>query len=294
MKKPFNIFFAINRGYLQHFTVAVTSLLENNKDIDIAVFVIHDEKDIAVFDVTTKFIQEKYGITINYLDIGNVDFSIFRTTSFYNKYTYFRLFIAEISPPDMETCLFLDSDLVVAGSIKELTEIDMSNQSIAAVSEASVDDNVLRLNELGSPAKSYFSAGVMLINLKAWRANKVLDDFISIANTHTDKLEWVDQDILNICFANNWKMLNRKYNAVHLLEKLPETPVIVHYASYSKPWFYVDTHPYNYLYWKYLRMTPFKDAKSIGFSLKNLIFKNGKLFKRKLRYMGILKFVDQK
>ncbi len=35
-------------------------------------------------------------------------------------------------------------------------------------------------------------------------------------------------------------------------------PIIIHYTGGSKPWHLKNTHPYKQLYWKYLRMTPYR------------------------------------
>jgi lipopolysaccharide biosynthesis glycosyltransferase len=288
MNKSLNVFFAIDKNYVQHFTVAVTSLLENNKDLELNVFVIHDITDLSVLDVTIKFIKEKYDLNLQFVSVGNIDFSNFRTTEHYTKSTYFRLLLAKLLPEEIESGLFLDSDLIVNGSIKELAEISLDNKYICAVSEVSVDDNVARLNKIGFPVKSYFNAGVILVNLKAWRKENITEKLLSIINKYTAQLDWVDQDVLNMYFANNWFELNKKFNAIHLIKRLTAAPVIVHYASYSKPWHYVDTHPYNYLYWRYLALTPFAGSRPAGFSLKNFILKNGRLIKRKLRERGII------
>ena len=290
MKDVLNVFFAISESYIQHFTVALTSLLENNKDIDLNIYVIHDAEDLARFDNAVKFIKRRYDKDVFFINIGTIDFSKFNLTSDYPKYTYFRLFLADIVPAGIDKVLFLDSDLIVEGTIKELAETNMDSRYIAAVSEASVDDNVKRLNGMGIPVKSYFNAGVILINIKKWREEKLSEKFLNIAKQHTKDLTWVDQDILNIYFANNWLELDKKFNAVHLIAKHKQTPVIVHYASTSKPWYYTDTHPYNYLYQRYLKLTPFNKYKATGFSFKNFIIKNGKLFKRRLREAGLLKY----
>jgi lipopolysaccharide biosynthesis glycosyltransferase len=289
MKDDLNVFFAIDRNYLQHFTVALTSLLENNRDLSLKIFLLHDIADDSFFDITVNFIKERYDLEINLISVADIDFSHFKTTEFYPKSTYFRLMLPAIIPEDVNSGLFLDSDLIVNGSIKDLVVVDLSKMFLAAVSEASVEDNVLRLNKLGFPSTGYFNAGVLLVNLEAWRENSFIDDFVSIANNYSEHLPWVDQDILNMHFGDNWVRLDKKYNATHLLKKLPEAPVIVHYASYSKPWHYVNTHPYNSLYKKYLRMTPFKGVRSTGFSLKNFVLKHGRLVKRVLRELKILK-----
>jgi len=289
MKDSLNVFFATSKLYLQHFTVAATSLLENNKDIDIKIFVIHEAMEPDALDVPRRFFRDKYALEINFINIGDVDFTRFRTNDYFGKYTYYRLFVADVAPAGVNIALFLDVDLVVTGSLKELAGIDMSDKYICAVSETSVGDNIERLQQLGVPAESYFNAGVQLINLKRWREEKLRDKFIAIADTYGKQLKWVDQDILNIYFANNWQPLNKKYNAIHLLKLLPQTPVIVHYNTFSKPWHYVDTHPYNYLYWQYLKLTPFAGRRAEAFSVKNFILKNGRLVKRQLRKAKLIK-----
>lgn len=290
MPKSLNVFFAINKKFIQHFTVAATSLLENNKDLNLNIFVLHDIADLSALDVTVKFLKEKYNADLNFVNVDHIDFSNFRTTAHYPKSTYYRLLLADVIPDNIETGVFMDADLVVNGSIKELAEIDMSQHYLAAASEVAVAENVKRLNKLGFPNKSYFNAGVILVNLKKWREENLTQRFFSIVNQYNEHLEWVDQDVLNMCFANNWYQFSSTYNAIHLIKKLPKTPVIVHYASYSKPWHYVDTHPYNYLYHRYLGITPYKGSKQVGFSVKNFVLKNGRLFKRKLRENGLLKY----
>ena len=289
MKPGLNVFFAVSKAYVQYFTVALTSLLENNKDLNFEVYVLIDQSDRAFFEVTEQFVKDKYGLGLNFINTGNIDFSKFRITDNFPKYTYFRLFLADLAPKDMEVALFLDADIVVAKSIRDLAEINMDKKYIAAVSETSVADNVARLNKLGFSSNGYFNAGVLLVNIMAWREEKLSDKFFQIAAKYPH-LEWVDQDILNMYFSDNWLKLDRKFNAIHLNEKMAEEPVIIHYNTFSKPWLYVDTHPYNYLYQRYHQLTPFKYYKRTGFSIKNFVLKNGRLIKRKLRENGILKF----
>jgi lipopolysaccharide biosynthesis glycosyltransferase len=289
MSNSLNVFFATSKLYLQHFTVAATSLLENNKDLDVRIFVIHEAMEESALEVPRNFFSDRYDVDITFINIGDLDFTRFRTNDYFGKYTYYRLFVADLIPADISTGLFLDVDLIVTGSLKALAEIDMTDKYVCAVSETSVADNVARLNELGVKIMGYFNAGVQLINLKAWRREALSEKFVRIADKYGKKLKWVDQDILNIYFADNWYPLDKTYNAIHLLEPLAATPLIVHYNTYSKPWHYVDTHPYNYLYQQYLQITPYKDIRGIGFSTKNFVMKNGRLFKRKLRKMGVIK-----
>ncbi|WP_428331695.1 glycosyltransferase family 8 protein [Mucilaginibacter sp.] len=289
MNKRINVFFSIDENYIQHFTVAVTSLLENNCDILFDIYVIHNIRHLQNIERVSHFLLDTYNVELKLINIANVDFSRFTTNDNYTSATYFRLFLPDIIPASVNGGLFLDSDIVVTGSIKNLIDIEIADHYIFAASEAFVAHNTIRLNKLGFNLKDYFNAGVMLINLQAWRQGKLTEKFLQIADEYMQKFEWYDQDILNVFFANNWGHFDRKFNAVHLQNEQPEIPVIVHFASFSKPWHYVDTHPYKYLYLMYLRLTPFRKSKPTGFSIMNFILKNGRLFKRRLRKAGIIK-----
>ena len=50
-------------------------------------------------------------------------------------------------------------------------------------------------------------------------------------------------------------------------------PVIIHFTGTSKPWFYLNRHPYKNVYWQYLKQTPFAGFQPPDRNLKNLILK---------------------
>ena len=50
-----NIFFVLDKNYIVPFTVALTSVLENNKDLKIQVFVLHELGKNEVLDIACNF-----------------------------------------------------------------------------------------------------------------------------------------------------------------------------------------------------------------------------------------------
>lgn len=269
-----NVIFTIDEKFIQHFTVTLVSLLENNKDIGLRLFVIHDIENISLLKDVESFVQERYNISFQLIYVDNAIFDNYRVSLHYSKAVYYRLIITELVPAEIETALFLDSDTIVTGSLRELAEYRFSDQEyLLAVDDTEVSTHVARLNELGFPIKRYFNAGVLLINMKAWRSDNVSATFIDLADKYMERLSWWDQDILNMYFYNVWKDMDPKFNAIHLRRKLPRLPVIVHYAGTSKPWLYVHSHPYKSLYWKYIKLTPFKDAKYPDFNVKEFVRK---------------------
>ena len=256
-----NVVFTIDQKFVQHFTVTLVSLLENNKDISFNIFVIHDIADATDLNLVAAFIKQSYHIQLNLIKVDNSVFDDYRVAPQYSKAVYFRLLITAILPQDIDVALFMDADVIVAGSLKELAEyIFNDDEYLLAVHDVEVETHVPRLNAMGFPVTRYFNAGILLINVKAWRINNSSAKLIELANQYMNKLEWWDQDILNMFFYKDWQEMAPTYNALHLRKKLPVTPAIIHYAGTSKPWLYAHDHPYKDLYWHYIRLTPFKNA----------------------------------
>jgi len=274
MNTALSVVFTIDEKFVQHFTVTLVSLLENNKDIPLNIFVIHDIHNDATLNQVATFVKEKYAIQLSLLKVNNSVFDSYRVSLHYSKAVYFRLLITEILPVEINKALFLDADVVVTGSLKELAAFEFKDdQYLLAVDDVEVESHVSRLNAMGFPVTRYFNAGVLLINVKAWRINKLSEKFIAMANEYMDRLAWWDQDILNMFFYNDWQQMDPKFNALHLRKKLPVTPIIIHYAGTAKPWLYVHQHPYKSLYWDYLKLTPFKNFVYPDYNLKEVLRK---------------------
>ena len=269
-----NVVFTIDERFVQHLTVTLVSLLENNKDISVEAYIIHDIEDLLVLNKISSFFKEKYDLDLKLIKLDNSVFDNYRISLHYSKAVYFRLLITEILPKTVNKALFLDADVIVAGSLKELAEFEFSDtEYLLAVDDVETKTHVPRLNAMGFPLTGYFNAGVLLINVKAWRDNGLSGKFIALADKYMDQLDWWDQDILNMYFYDTWQPMDAKFNALHLRKKLPVTPVVIHYAGTSKPWLYVHQHPYKQLYWDYIKLTPFKDYAYPDFSFKEWLRK---------------------
>ena len=262
MNRQLNIVFTIDEKFVQHFSVTLISLLENNRDINLNIYVIHDIANLTSLNQVAELARQNYSNVINLIAIDSSLFARFKTNLHYSKAVYFRLLFTEILPHDIDKILFLDADIVFDGL------------QLLAVSDHGFEGHIKRLNKMGFPIKKYFNAGALLINLKGWRQIGAAQDLISLADQYMDKLSWWDQDILNMYFYDRWELMDSKYNTVG--EKLSDNnpPVIIHYSGPFKPWLYLHTPNYKNLYWKYIKLTPFKNATFPDANLKNMIIKN--------------------
>lgn len=272
-----NVVFATDREYLQHLAVALASLLENNSRMKVYVI----NSDISGNDwknletIFTGKDSKLINARFNDRQIENLI-----THSYFTKAMYYRLFIPDIVVGDK--ALYLDADIVVKRKIEELYNTDISKTFVAAVNNPGIHHH----DDLGMKYSSkYFNSGVLLINLAYWRKYKIKEKIVDFVGRAPGVIQFPDQDGLNAVIDGTWLELHPKYNmhTVLLFEKCgPNSqiteaindPVIVHYTGSSKPWHLGDTHPYKHLYWKYLRMTPYKyslPSKPLSFfSLNNL------------------------
>ncbi|MDB5851955.1 MAG: glycosyl transferase family 8 [Rhodoferax sp.] len=277
-----DVVFSLDANYIQHFCVAVTSLLENNlKNIE-RIFLITDIDKKGLLENTFSFLQTRYNKKIICLNFDNSIIKKFRVDSHISPAAYYRLFLPEILPNDIDKVLYLDSDIVVNEYLDSLFQLEFAQGKdheefyLFAVSEVRWQ-SLNRLQGIGLSGYRYFNSGVLLINLRKWRAENITTKLISIALNYKDKLKFHDQDVLNIAFENYWGELNYKFNTVNL-EFLEEKVYkkdysIIHYTGGSKPWHYRNRHPLKLVYWHYLWKTPYRYYIPQDFTFKNILKK---------------------
>lgn len=273
MQKKLNVVFTVDKNYIQHFTVACVSLLENNFGKINRIMVICDFEDLPIFDSVLEFFKLKYNFKIEKYQLDSQVLTGFKISHHISKATYFRLLISEVLPKDLNKVLFLDSDIVVTGDISELADMDFKDNGyyVYAVDHNYTKDELERLASIGYRSNKYFNAGIMLINLEKWRKDAISNILLKNAKKYNDILLWWDQDVLNISFESSWGELDYTYNAFGITIKPEYTPKIIHYTGSSKPWHFFNRHHYKSLYWKYLKLTPFKYYFPEDLRFKNLL-----------------------
>lgn len=183
------------------------------------------------------------------------------TISTYNRFVLSKLM------PDAEKILYLDSDIIVNGDIKELFDISLDDYLMCAVPEDYKTDPVIIecYERLGLSAEhKYFNAGVMLLNNKKWVEAGIDKKLFETEKEYRDKIKWADQDVLNIMFDNNYKPLDEKYN--WMTQKNADNPnaLIRHFDTSIKPWHFNPETKTSLVYnikdfWNYLKLTPYYD-----------------------------------
>ena len=264
-----NVVFGSDQSYIAHLAVALCSLFDNNRDLALNVYVLNSDIDPPSWK-KIQGIAEQYGQQLIDLKVSEKDLEGLVVTWHFTLATYYRLFIPE--KLRLDKVLYLDVDIVVNGSIRELYSTDVSDTFLAAVREPNFDRH--QQLEMSKEAR-YFNAGMMVINLDRWRKERLKESVIAMVRKKPEAMVFSDQCGINSVVNGRWKEVDPKFNLVHfyaredisdfmsmfpddVLTNARKHPVIIHFSGASKPWHFHRKHPFRHLYWKYRRKTPFR------------------------------------
>jgi lipopolysaccharide biosynthesis glycosyltransferase len=249
------------------------SLFENNKNNK---FIIH----ILISDLNNDTKSKLRGVIEGYTStciFHKVDASKLDGVQFREEYplsiaAYYRILLSSIVDDNISKILYLDSDVVVANNIMSIFSLDIDNYALAAVEDHQTTNEHRMQLSLPYDAK-YFNSGVMFINLDYWRKNNSENQLLEFAKRKR-RVYFHDQDALNKVFNSQWFLLPHKWNKFHICQtdnlsfhdwrdkyEYSKHPMIIHFAATEKPWINFPIIPYKRLYCKYLKLTPWKDAK---------------------------------
>lgn len=200
---------------------------------------------------------------------------------YYSLEMYQRYFAADILP-DTDKIIYLDCDTVINGSLRPLWQTDLGTKGLAA---CAIPGATRTATLTGQKNKPYFNSGVMLINAKKWREMDAAALLLRTTKAHFQYLYEPDQDILNLCFMDDWITLTPIWNVIRPyyienpdfststadMRNICKNARIIHYNSQYKPWQYGDNHPRKDLYLQFKKQTPFRHEPLMGKTLTAVI-----------------------
>ena len=238
-------------NYTTQLETTIKSILYHNRDVKI--YILNQDIMPDWFSKPRK-IARMLGSEI--IDVKLPEQAVFQgweTKEYISKMTYARYFIPDYIPEDK--VLYLDSDLIVNQSLETLFDTDLQGNLLAAVWDT---DGIA------------FNAGVMLINNKKWRQEKlkqrlIEQSIVTIREVEEGRFENFngDQTILNQVCSNQWLELDKEFNLQvghdttafynkwdnYFNELVP--PSIIHFVSYRKPWATLIANRYRDLWWQF-------------------------------------------
>lgn len=261
MRREIPIFFSTDDNYIPYLDVAIASLIANaSKDYTYRIIVLNT--GLCAENIAKVKLNERAGFVIDFIDISkqieNIK-SYFKNEYHFSIVTYYRLFIASLFP-QYDEIVYLDCDLVVLGDISELYNAPIGNNILGAAPEQYVQntEEFRRYAEiaLGVDPDGYVNAGVLVINLKEFRQNRIEEKFVELITKYDFDLLDPDQAYLNYLCRDKIYMLPNGWNKEPMPLACEGAKNIVHYALYKKPWQYDDVMDGEF-FWHYAEKSPF-------------------------------------
>lgn len=237
------IFFSTNSNYLYATKVAIYSLLDHREGEFLNIHVLGVDLSESQLQQLETIASEYENCTIR---AKNIDITPLQNAlcSYLTVAANVRLLIPSLFP-QYKCGLWVDSDVLVTGSLRELLSIDLGDNYLAAVRECEVFQ--VRDPESYGPARrihmpdpeEYFTSGVMLLNLEKMRADKIQEKAIEILETkkRSDGFKCPDQDALNLVTCGHTLTLDPCWNwLTNSFFPAQRRVVIWHYFSRYKPW----------------------------------------------------------
>ncbi len=238
-----------DNNYISQAKVAIYSVCKNTNPKAKIVFTILCNKDLDKMSRERLIaLQEIFqNVKVNFYEVEDEYFINAKSDYRVPTVSYYRLISAKILKAEKAICL--DSDLVVEMDLAELYEIDLENYYIAGVRDLYVisHPNFALWYAENYNLKSfsdYINCGVLLMNLKKMRKDKIVEVFLNELNY---KNLWLDQDIFNRICSGKIRLLDWRFNHVTLfsnkeyewnykaIENKSEKEIL-HYCGPDKPW----------------------------------------------------------
>ncbi len=207
--------------------------------------------------------------------------------------SYYRILIPLLLPADVHRVIYLDADLIVRTDLARLWDLDLSGRLCLAAQDCSapyLDSSqaltnyqrcasflssaqpVRNYRELGlGPEAAYFNAGVLLIDLAAWRNLDVSRKSLACLAQNREHIVFWDQYALNVVLAGRWGQLDVRWNQGwhafayptweqspfdrETFDRLRNGPYIVHFTTRFKPWRPLCQHPFRSEFFTYVDRT---------------------------------------
>lgn len=282
-----NVVYSTSDKYSEIAATSIVSMLENCKDIDeINIYVIDmgvsSDHKAGMTDMVKSYSRNLYWL--EQLDIEKLSGTQIDVGRWHIS-TFSRLFLLHVLPENMDRVIYIDCDMIIRHSLKDLWEMDMEDKWVMSADDCRGEKY---RDDIGIPRNSiYTNNGLMVIDLEAWRRNNVEPLFVEFIKKYNGDITYMDQGVLNGVFQplNKVKLLPIAYNAQTAcydlgydgleacrnpvwaysreeFDKDIQDPTIVHFTSCfvsrTRPWFKNDKHKYREEFLKYRALTMWK------------------------------------
>lgn len=280
------IVFLTDNNYVIPTSTAIQSLLDNNsKENVFDIYIIAKSVSETNKEMFLEFSSDK--VIINIIDVDEVSLKGCDEAGYYVTSTALLKFDIADMLPQYDKVLYIDGDVLVLKDIAELYRIDVEGYCVGAIPDMAAIDACHFDEHLD--IRNYFNSGVMLLNTKLIREEKLSKKLYDIKKKNP-KYQCMDQDVFNDGFSRRVLFLPPRYNMMFYnfiiadfsldrvnefynttycsFDEMEQDAVIIHLTNEKKPWKFQDA--YKAEEWrKYYERTPFaRKGVKINFQVK--------------------------
>ena len=276
------IVFCANDYYCPYLSVMLYSVIAHaSPDRKYDIIVLNRDITPENQSILKQIGAEKENISIRFFNVSSLISGYSLYTGGKKEFTvdtYLRLLIPDLLDSAYHKALYLDSDMLALTDVGELLDTNLDGYLLASSRDMCglacyydprderkrYRDSVLHLSQ----PNDYFIAGMLVLNLDAFRRNYTMEELLRLAASRN----WLqhDQDVLNlICDGGKAKILHASWDVmkpyrpdllpepyrVELEESLKD-PKIIHFGGNEKPWRNLDS-PWMDLFWDTAVKTPY-------------------------------------
>ena len=158
-----------------------------------------------------------------------------------NYTAYGRMFLPHLLP-DVERCIYLDSDLLITCDVRGILDHLPHDKVLAAYARSpratSLDAELFEAAGLDMSGLA-FNSGVLGMNLARWRALDMDARCRGVAGAHAGMFRSADQALLNVACHDEFAPLPRRFNNdVYCDSEAADVPAecVLHFVGSPKPW----------------------------------------------------------
>lgn len=279
-KNRMNILYCIDetkKDYSRFLWVSIFSLLENNKDEDIHIYVITTkleeenkkelERIVNLYGKNIKFSSNKEIIPQNINDI------VYKS-NIWPIACYYRLFFNRCFTDIKDRLLYFDCDTIINKNLSEFYNVDFWENIIAWWIDIPITRYVTH-KKVWTDFDSYINSWILLFNVPKFIQIDLYGKINYVNKNYT--IKYVDQDYINIIFK--WKIL--MYDSLQTIvtskfDKNIENSLVIH--TVAKPWHPLSQCPSKIIkiFDNYLEKTKrkdfYKDKKISIYGILNYVY----------------------
>lgn len=287
MNETINVVYTFDDAFAEITGVSLISLFENNRSNYINIYAV----DYGISSCNKEKLQviaKRYSRKINFIPAISLSTRIpIKTENFgWSEICYERLFYGSLLPLDVDKVLHIDCDTMIRDSLDKVYSINIDGYYLAACHDCYPKPRRLIEMKKDTP---YLSNGLILINLRKWRDDKIEQQFVDYIVSNDGKLHHLDQDVMNYVCSPMVKVLPARYNVMSLtlmygdlccglfsdvepyyskkdIVKAVRNPAVVHFTGSRygrRPWEQPSAHWYNKEWLHYYKMAEYSKTKQL-------------------------------